>query len=510
MVIGEVLKRRAFKTPKRPALYFQDQVISYLELDRRTDRAAQALLALGVKSGDRVALLMNNHPRFLEVFFACARIGAVLVSLNIRLASAELDYILKDCSVSGLIYGSDFERVAGEMESTSGISFKISTDSESSSGSLDYEKLLGENEPLVPDVAVKPGDLFAIMYTSGTTGYPKGVMITHDAAYHGAVNMALDLSYQYPDKSLMLAPFFHTGASTPVIGHVIRGIATVILEKFDPVAVLELIEKHKIGLLQGVTAMMRMILNVPNADKYDLSSWRVAILPGSPLPYSLIREVYDRFGVLCQNLWGMTEISGPGSLMNIEDILDKPESAGKHYFEVDIKIADVDGNTLPPGETGEILVRAPNMMVGYWNLPEATRNTMVDGWIHSGDLGYMDKDGYLYVIDRLKDMIVSGGENVYPAEIEKVILLMEGIVETSVIGIVDEKWGEVPKAFIVSKDAAAPSDEEIIQFCRKKLAGFKIPRHIERIAELPKNPSGKVLKKRLRELPHTPHTTGMP
>ena len=369
MVIGEVLKRRAFKTPKRSALYFQDQAISYLELDRRTDRAAQALLTLGVKPGDRVALLMNNHPRFLEVFFACARIGAVLVSLNVRLAPAELDYILKDCSVLGLIYGSEFEKVVGAMESASGLSFKITTDSESSLGSLHYEKLLAESEPAYPDIPVKEDDLFAIMYTSGTTGYPKGVMITHNAAYHGAVNMALDLSYQYPDKSLMLAPFFHTGASTPIIGHFIKGIATVILEKFDPVAVLELVEKLGIELLQGVTAMMRMILNVPNAEKYDLSSWRVAILPGSPLPYSLIKEVHDRFGVLCQNLWGMTEISGPGTLMNIEDILDKPESAGKHYFEVDIKIADVDGKRLPLGETGEILVRAPNMMVGYWNLP---------------------------------------------------------------------------------------------------------------------------------------------
>ena len=499
MEIGKVLARRASITPNRPALIFRDQVISYHEMDRRTNQTAQVLLKLGLKPGDRVGLLMHNCPQFLEVFFASARIGAVLVSLNVRLAPPELGYILEDCAVSGLIYGGDFEETVGSLKVLSRLSFKVST-GKTQPGSLNYEALMAECEPRAPEIAVSESDLLAIMYTSGTTGYPKGVMLTHNAVYHGALNMVVGLSYDFPDKSLMLAPFFHTGASTPIVGHIIRGICTVIMERFDPVATLEQIEKHNIGLLQGVTAMMRMILDVPNPEAYDLKSWRVAILPGSPLPYSLIKSVYDRFGVLCQNLWGMTEITGPGSLMNIEDILDKPESAGKPYFEVDMRIMDVLGNLLPPGESGEIVVRCPNMMQGYWNLPDATRNTIVDGWLHSEDIGYLDKDGYLYVIDRLKDMIVSGGENVYPAEIEQVIVQIPGIDEVSVIGIPDEKWGEVPKAYIVSKRGNPPTDEDIIQFCRKHLAGFKVPRHIERIDDLPKNPSGKVLKKKLREL----------
>jgi fatty-acyl-CoA synthase len=222
-------------------------------------------------------------------------------------------------------------------------------------------------------------------------------------------------------------------------------------------------------------------------------------LPGSPLPFSLIKTARDNFGVLCQNLWGMTEIAGPGALMNVEDIMDKPESAGKPFFEVDLRIVDNQNRPLPAGEAGELVVRCPHMMTGYYNRPEATQDTIVDGWLHTGDMAYLDEDGYLYIVDRLKDMIVSGGENVYPAEIEKVLLQLPAIDEVSVVGIPDDKWGEVPKAYIVCKNATPPSKDDIIAFCRQHLAGYKIPRHIELIDELPKNPAGKVLKKVLRQ-----------
>lgn len=499
MDIGRVLANRAFITPNRPALIFEDKVISFLELNARTNRVARALLALGVKPGDRVGLLMNNCPQYVEVFFASARIGAVLVPLNVRLAPAELDYILEDCGVCGLIYGAEFQRVVDALTALPRFSFRVAAGGSPAEGALSYEAMVSENGPQAPGTSVKESDLLAIMYTSGTTGNPKGVMLTHYAVYHGALNLLIGLDYQYPDKCLMLAPLFHTGASTPIVGHFIKGICTVLMEKFDPAAALKLIEKHKINSLQGVTAMMRMILDLPNLEAYDLGSWRLAILPGSPLPYSLIKSVHDRFGVLCQNLWGMTEITGPGALMNIEDILDKPESAGKPYFEVELRIADAAGNLLPDGETGELLVRCPHMMLGYWNLPQATRDTIVDGWIRTGDMAHFDRDDYLYIVDRIKDMIVSGGENVYPAEVEKVLLEMPGIAEASVVGIPDEKWGEAPKAFLVTTGADAPSDQDIIQFCRTRLAGYKIPRRFERVEYLPKTPSGKVLKRKLRE-----------
>jgi fatty-acyl-CoA synthase len=499
MVIGETLAKRASITPHRPALFFKDQVISYQEFDNRTNQAAQALLGLGVKPGDRLGLLMHNCPQFLEVFFASARIGAVLVSLNVRLVATELDFILDDCEVSGLIYGPEFADTVAALTILPRLSYRVTTGAPSADGCQAYEALLSPQPPTAPDIQVAERDLMAIMYTSGTTGHPKGVMLTHHAVYHAALNMVIGLNYEYPDKLLMLAPFFHTGASSPIVGHVIKGIATVIMERFDPEATLALIERHRIRIIQGVTAMMRMLLDVPDSSRFDLSAWEIAALPGSPLPFSLIEAAHERFGVLCQNLWGMTEIAGPGALMNVEDILNKPESAGRPYFEVDLRIVDADGRPQPAGEAGELVVRCPHMMTGYWNRPDATQSTIVDGWLHTGDMGYLDEDGYLYIIDRLKDMIVSGGENVYPAEIEKVLLQLPEIDEASVVGIPDDKWGEVPKAYIVCKHAAPPSSADIITFCRQHLAGYKIPRHIEQIEELPKNPSGKVLKKVLRQ-----------
>ena len=499
MVIGDVLAKRALITPHRPALIFRDQVISYLEFDQRTNQTANALLALGVKSGDRVGLLMHNCPQFMEVFFATARIGAVLVSLNVRLVAAELDFILNDCEVSGLIYGPDFEDTVTALTMLPSLSYRITTAKPSGNDRLAYEAWISSQPTTAPDIAVAESDLIAIMYTSGTTGHPKGVMLTHDAVYHAALNMLVGLNYEYPDKLLMLAPFFHTGASSPLVGHVIKGITTVISERFDPEDTLALIEKHGIRIVQGVTAMVRMILDVPDPSRFDLSAWEIVSMPGSPLPFSLIKAAHDRFGILCQNMWGMTEIAGPGALMNVEDIMDKPESAGKPYFEVDLRIVDADDRPLPAGEAGELVVRCPNMMKGYYNRPDATRSTILDGWLHTGDMGYLDEDGYLYVIDRLKDMIVSGGENVYPAEIEKVLLMLPEIDDASVVGVPDDKWGEVPKAYIVCRNGTSPSNEEIIAFCRQHLAGYKIPRHIEHIDALPKNPTGKVLKKVLRQ-----------
>jgi fatty-acyl-CoA synthase len=500
MIIGKVLAQRALITPDREALIFKNRTFTFQELNKRSNKTANALLELGVKQGDRIGLLMFNCNEFVETYFAASKIGAVLVPLNIRLAAPELDFILNDCGVSEFFFGSSFEEKVGEMQYPEKVRHRIYAGPSSLANTINYEEFINKASDDEPSVSVNEDGLNVVMYTSGTTGYPKGAMLTHRAMYNAGVDILIGLHYQYPDRCLLLGPFFHSGSVTPFLGHVVRGISTIIMDKFEPLGAVRLIQDKRARLMLGITAIMRMILQVPNLESYDLGCWETAILPGSPLPHSLIKEAHDRIGVLCQNLWGLTEMCGPGSVMNIEDILLRPDCAGKPYFNVDLRIAGLDGEDLAPDELGEIVVRGPNMMKGYWNRPEATAETIRDGWLFTGDMGKLDKEGYLYVIDRRKDMILSGGENIYPAEIERVILDIPGVADASVIGVPDEKWGEVPKAFIEKGEEQPPTTEKVIAYCRSKLAGYKVPKLIEYIDELPRNPSGKVLKKDLRAL----------
>lgn len=502
MIIGNVLTKRAFTTPHREALIFNDTTITYSRLNQRVNRLANALLALGIHPGDRVGLLMYNSPEFLETYFALSKIGGILVPLNTRLSVPEMDFILSDCDVKAFVFGEAFQPHVAKMAFLKKGRLQISTGRTSLPGTLVYEDLVAQNTPREPELPagelIKEEDLNVIMYTSGTTGYPKGAMLTHKGMYGAGVEMLIGLHYQYPDRCLILGPFFHSGSITPFLGHVIKGICTVIMEKFDPRKSLELIETYRVSMMIGVTTIMKMLLQVPELETYNLDSWKYAILPGSPLPGSLVMEAHERIGVLCQNLWGMTELCGPGSFMNVDDILRKPESAGKPYFNVEMRIVDYEGNEMQTGEVGEVVVRAPHAMLGYWNRPEDTNETIRNGWLHTGDLGKLDEEGFVYIIDRKKDMLVSGGENVYPAEIERVIKEVIGVEDVSVVGVPDEKWGEVPKAFIESRPGHPITQEKVIDHCRTKLAGYKVPKYVEFIAELPRTPSGKILKRELR------------
>jgi fatty-acyl-CoA synthase len=500
MIIGKVLAKRAMVSPDREALIFNDRVFTFRELNHRSNQLAHGLLSLGISSGDRVGLLMHNSNPFLETYFALSKIGAVLVPLNTRLSVPELDFILDDCDVRLFIYGEAFSADVARMAFSQKGRVMISTSASPPPGTLVYEELIALNRGEEPDFPIDEKDLNVIMYTSGTTGHPKGAMLTHRGMYSGAVDMLIGLHYQYPDRCLLLGPFFHSGSITPFLGHVIKGISTVIVEKFDARKALELIGRYEIGMMLGVTTIMKMIMEVPDIASYPTPAWKYAILPGSPLPGTMVREAYERMGVLCQNLWGMTELSGPGSFMNLEDILRKPESAGKPYFNVDLKILEYDGSELPAGQVGEIVVRAPHVMEGYWNRPEATAETLRNGWLHSGDLGYLDDEGFIYVVDRKKDMLISGGENVYPAEIERVIREIPGIGDVSIIDIPDDTWGQVPKAFIEIQPGYPISARAVIDHCRSKLAGYKVPKQVEFIEQLPRTPSGKVLKRKLRDL----------
>ena len=499
MIIGKIITQRALITPHREALIYGDRVFTFEQMNLRVNRLANSLLALGVKKGDRVGLLMNNSNYFLESYFAVSKIGAVLVPLNTRLSVPELEFILQDCGVTCFLFGSTFAGEVSQMAFCREGRPMICDGATDLNGVSDYEAFIAKARPDEPIADIKEEDLNVIMYTSGTTGYPKGAMLSHRGMYGAGVEMLIGLHYQYPERCMILGPFFHSGSITPFLGHVVRGVCTVVMAKFDAYEALSLIERYRIKMMIGVTTIMKRMLQVPELPKFNLSAWQYAILPGSPLPFEVVEEAHSRLGVLCQNLWGMTELCGPGTFVNIEEILNRPESAGTPYFNVDLRIVDYKGRQVPSGEVGELIVMAPHMMMGYWNRPEATAETIRDGWLHTGDLARMDGDGFLYVIDRKKDMLVSGGENVYPAEIERVIREIPQVLEVSVIGVADEEWGEVPRAFIQKVEGSPLSAESVISYCREKLAGYKIPKNIVFLDELPKTPSGKVLKRLLRE-----------
>jgi len=500
MIIGKVIAQRALITPDREALIYGDRVFTFQEVNTRSNRLANSLTALGVKSGDRVGLLMNNSNAFLETYFAASKIGAVLVPLNTRLSMPELEFILGDCGVTCFIIGNAFEEAVEQMAYFRERRLTICEDAARLTKVLDYEDLVAKGSEEEPVVPIDESDLNIIMYTSGTTGHPKGAMLSHNGMYGAGVEMLIGLHYQYPDRCMILGPFFHSGSITPFLGHVIRGVSTTIMAKFDAREAIDLIEKYKIKMMIGVTTIVKMMLEVPDLESRDLSSWKYAILPASPLPFSIIDEAHKRLNVLCQNLWGMTELCGPGSFVNVEDVLKKPECAGKPYFNVEMRIVDYADNELPPGQVGELLCRAPHVMMGYWNRPEATADTLRNGWLHTGDLGKIDEEGFFYIIDRKKDMLVSGGENVYPAEIERVVKELPEVSEVSIVGIPDDKWGEVPRAFIQRRADSNLTSEEVITYCRTKLAGYKVPKSIVFMDDLPKTPSGKILKRVLREM----------
>ena len=498
MDIGRVLFQRAVITPDRTALIYNGRHFTYRYLDRRANRVANFLLSEGIRPGDRIAALLPNCNEFVEIYFACSRIGAIFVPLNIRLTAPELDYMIRDSQSRLFFYATAFEEKVDLMEYGRGIVHVVIGGA--GGRGREYESQLERSSEKGLGLTIDDATTNVIMYTSGTTGFPKGATLTHGSMYSAGVDISISLPCRLSEKCLILAPFFHSGAISPLLCMFVRGVTSVIMDKFEPVAALRVMEQEQVTYMLGVTAIMKMLLDTEGLETFKLDSLKQVFLPGSPLPASLINESHDRLGVLCQNLWGLTELCGPGSVMPEEYVLVKPESAGKPYFSVDLRIVDDMGVDVTVGDIGEVIARGPNLMSGYWNQPEATARTIRDGWLYTGDLGYYDDEGFIYIVDRIKDMIISGGENIYPAEVEKVIRRIPGVAEAAVVGRPDEKWGESVVAFVVPTQNGSADESAIISYCRQELAGYKVPKQVHFMTELPRTPSGKTLKKDLRQI----------
>jgi acyl-CoA synthetase (AMP-forming)/AMP-acid ligase II len=501
--IGDFLATRAFLNPDKEALYdvVSGDRFTFREANARANRVCAALGALGVGKGDRVALLVYNGHEFLESFFGPSKAGMVIMPLNWRLTADELAYILKDGGATSIIFDQSFAPVVEQIRAMgtegSDIRHWIGIGDELPDFALNYEALLAEQDDVEPTEKARDDDNLFIMYTSGTTGNPKGVVHTHSTVMWALLTLANTADIHMNDRYMVLLPLFHVGALTPMIGSVYKGNTLVILRNFDPTKAWSLIEEERITTTLAVPAMLGFMLQVPDFQRFDWSSLRNITSGAAPLPVTTINAYLD-LGIEVHQVYGMTETCGPACLIGADDAIHKIGSTGKSFFHTRVRIVDETGNDLPPGEAGEIIVRGPHNMKEYWNRPDATAETIVDGWLHTGDVAVMDEEGFVTIQDRIKDMIISGGENIYPAEIENVLLQHPAIVDAAVIGQDSPKWGESPLAVVVTKEAGL-TESEVLAHCDGKLARFKLPRGAVFVDEIPRNPSGKILKRVLRE-----------
>ena len=503
--LGLFLYKRAFLSPDVEAYVdsHSDLRLTFRELNERSNRIANALVADGIGKGERVGLLLMNGAEFMEAYFALAKIGAVVVPLNWRLVADELEFILKDSGTRRLIFDGDFADTVADLHSRGDKTdvkqwLQVTGGGDGAHFAQSYEQFGDRCSADEPECTSGDEDMLYIMYTSGTTGLPKGVVHTHTSSIWAVITIAATVSFQDGDRYLAALPMFHVGALTPLAVNVYSGVTSIVMRSFDPVLAWELIEREKISTGLAVPAMLNFMVQVEGFEhRFDRSALRWIMTGAAPVPPALV-QLYADLGIGVQQVYGLTECCGPACLMDPDNSLRKPSSTGRAFFHTDIRVVNEAGEDCGPDEAGEVLVRGKHIMREYWNRPDATAEALRDGWLHTGDIAIMDEEGFVSIQDRIKDMIISGGENVYPAEIENVLMSHPEISEAAVIGIASEKWGESPLAIVV-RASETLTEADVLNFCHGKLARFKQPAAATFIDVIPRNPSGKILKRLLRE-----------
>jgi long-chain acyl-CoA synthetase len=506
--IADIPPTFAKTQPDAVAFSFEGRETTFAEFDRHTNQVANALIAGGVKKGDRICYLGKNSDLYFELFLGAAKMGAVTTPIGWRLASPEIGYIVNDSAAAFLFVGPEFNGAAKKaLEEAPKVKTVIAME-----GGVpewrDFETWRDAQSAMAPDVELKSSDIAIQLYTSGTTGRPKGAMLmhsnfveTHRIMREAKINWNI---WSTEDVSLVAMPVAHIGGSGWALMGLRNGAKNVVAREFVPGQVLDFIANERISKIFLVPAAIQIVLRDPRARETDYSRMKHLGYGASPIPLDLLREAVEIFGCGFAQMYGMTETTGTIVALPPEDHdLNgnvRMRSAGKPLPGVEIVVLDETGNRLPPGAVGEIATRSPWNMAGYWNLPEATAKAIdKDGWLRTGDAGYLDEDGYVYIHDRVKDMIISGAENVYPAEVESAIYGHPDVADVAVIGVPDDKWGEAVKAIVVPKPGKTPSAEDIIAFARIRVAGFKAPKTVDFIEALPRNASGKILRRELRE-----------
>jgi long-chain acyl-CoA synthetase len=501
--VADVVREHAARRGEVVALRHGDRALTYAALDERSNRLAQALLELGVGDGSRVAYLDRTAPELVELLFAASKIGAVAVPLNWRLAPPELRAVLDDAAPRVLVAGATYAELAAELAQTTARRPELVVVGHDASG---YEGLLAAQDALDPGSRAARDDVVLQLYTSGTTGLPKGVLTTH-RNLTAAAETSPYWEFDAYSVSLTPLPMFHIGGIGWAYLGLWNGATTILVSEFVPERVLELLERERVTNAVFVPTMLQLLTAVPGAADRDYTALRSIAYGASPITTPVLRAALETFRCALYGIYGLTESTG--GVVQLSPYDHDPDGPREHLLRsagqplpwVELRIADpATGEDLPPRSVGEVWLRAPNVMIGYFNRPDETAAALTeDGWLRTGDGGYLDEEGYLFLTDRVKDMIVSGGENVYPVEVEEALAQHPAVADVTVIGVPDERWGETVKALVIARPDATPTAEELVAFARERLAGYKLPRSIEFVDELPRTPSGKVLKRVLRE-----------
>ena len=516
MNTAEFLTISSSIVPEREALVCGGTRLTYLQVQERVNRLANALTDLGVERGHKVAIMALNSHEYIETYYACAKLGAVFSPLNYRAKREEITYMVNNSDASVFFVGERYLELVGAMRhEIRGVRHFICYDAHPQ-GMQSYEDILAKYPPDEIFVEIDDGDPSVLMYTSGTTALPKGVVLTYLALSVYVTNTMEPANPETHEVTLLSVPVYHVAGVTATMSSIWGGRTLVVLPQFEPHAWLEAVHKERVTHSFVVPTMLKRVMDEPDFNQYDLSSLQLLAYGAAPMPYVVVRKAVGVFKCGLMNAYGQTESTSTITFLGPEDHriegteeekqkrLERLKSVGRAMEDVTVAIMDPVGNLLPPGQEGEIVAQGARLMTGYWKRDEETAQALVDGWLHTGDVGWMDEEGYLFITGRTKDLIIRGGENISPGEIEAVLEQHPKIAEAVVIGVPDVEWGEEVKAIVVLKAGETATADEIVQYAKSRLASFKAPKHVAFARELPRNYLGKVLKTDLRKLYGTP------
>jgi acyl-CoA synthetase (AMP-forming)/AMP-acid ligase II len=507
MVLGQILRKTAKRYPHKEAIVFQGQRSTFKELDERINRLANGLLRMGLKKGDRIAFMAKNCPQHIELFYATARAGLTYVPISFRSVGPEILYMVNQAQPRAFFmareHESEIKPIASEMKSVENFVY-LDQGIGSTTG---YEELIRTSPASEPDVTVTESDDVMIMWTTGSTGNPKGVCTTHRNWVIGTMSVVCMFSIRLEDVALIFAPLAHVAGLWPVLAYFVVGGKVVILEEFNPAEVLETVEREAVTTINLVPTHLADMVEAAKKRSYNTASLRIISYGAAPTPIPVYKEATKVFGNVFMHIYGLTEAAAnvtyvdKGGYSDGEDPVQfrrRTSSCGREGLSMEVRVVDANGNNVKPGEVGEIIARGEPVMRGYLNFPEETSRVLKDGWLYTGDLATVDEGGYIYITDRKGFKIISGGENIYPKEVEDILLQHPAVKEVAVVGVPDNRWGEAIKAVVVLREGYEASENELIQFCKGKMAGYKKPKSVDFVSQLPKSAVGKILKKEIK------------